>query len=305
MPIKVKWVKYKSYSGCVIRDNVTIYPNPQTNLHMDRAVYLTSLLETAGHFGVVQSYDSCAMSAGLEHNVSVLPRTMEQGGLFPALNFIRMAVPERACPPLISLLGAFKSVGWVLDASGVLRDYKTGQKVSGQAIRNEFTPDNGVVPETGPKWEQAKRWALLYNALFNHSATFHTQIESAKRSLLLGNKAGEISAYKAICGVEYPAILMINVNLTPEQDLAMCVYHSHSVNAPSIARSCLIESKPDNTPAWPKRLVRILGTRKYGNWQDTATGTSRYDRTRIYAKNSGMWPATLFDNSGIMPENVA
>lgn len=301
----VKWVKYKSFSGCVIRDNSTIYPNPNSIYTLDRAVYLTSLLETGGRFGLVQNYDGAAMSAGLEHNVSVLPKTMEQGGLFPALNFIRMAVPESACPPLTSLLVAFKAAGWVLDAAGVLRDYKTGQEVSGQAIRNEFTPDNGTVPEAGPKWEQAKRWALLYNALFNHPATFHTQIESAKRGLLLGNKAGEIAAYKAICGVEYPGILMVNVNLTPEQDLAMCVYHSHSVNAPSIARSCLIESKPDNTPGWSKRLVRILGTKSYGNWKDTTDGSSRYDRTRTYAKNSGMWAPELFTgDNAIMPENV-
>lgn len=305
MPIKVKWVKYNNYSGCVIRDNTTTYPNPNSIYLLDRAVYLTSLLETGGKFGMVQSYDGAAMSAGLEHNVSVLPKTMDQGGLFPALNFIRMAVPESTCPPLVSLLGAFKSAGWVLDATGALRASTGGQKVSGQAIRNEFTPDNGVVPETGPKWEQAKRWALLYNALFNHPATFHTQIESAKRGLLLGNKAGEISAYKAICGVEYPGILMVDVNLTPEQDLALCVYHSHSVNAPSIARSCLIESNPDNTPAWPKRLIRILGTKAYGNWKDTTTGGSRYDRTRIYAKNSGMWAPELFSgNDAVMPENV-
>ena len=301
----VKWVKYKSYSGCVIRDNSTLMPPTQSIYHLDRAVQLTSLVEVGGKFGVINSYDGAAMSAGLEHNVSVLPKTMDQGGLFPALNLIRMAVPESTCPPLTSLLAAFKTAGWVLDAAGVLRVSTTGQEVSGQAIRNEFTPDNGVVPETGPKWEQAKRWALLYNALFNHPATFHTQIESAKMGLLLGNKAGEIAAYKAICGVSYPGILMVNVNLTPEQDLAMCVYHSHSVNAPSIARSCLIESSPDNTPAWPKRLIHILGTRAYGNWKDTTNGSSRYDRTRTYAKNSGMWAPELFTGpSAIMPENV-
>jgi hypothetical protein len=301
----VKLVKYKNYSGCVIRDNSTTYQNPNTKVHMDRAVYLTSLIEVAGKFGIINSYDGAAMSAGLEHNVSVLPKTMEAGSLFAAINFIRMSVPESTCPPLTSLLVAFKSAGWVLDASGVLRDYKSGQKVSGQAIRNEFTPDNGVVPETGPKWEQAKRWALLYNTLFNHPATFHTQIESAKRGLLLGNKQGEVAAYKAITGVENPSVLVVGTNIKPEQDLAMCVYHAHSVNAPSIAKSCLSDSKPDNTTAWPKRLVYILGTKSYGNWKDTTTGSSRYDRTRTYAKNSGIWTPELFvGNNAIMPENV-
>ena len=296
---------YRIYSGCVIRDNSTTYPNPNTTVHMDRAVYLTSLLETAGRFGVVQSYDGCGMSAGLEHNVSVLRNTEEPGSLFGAINFIRMNVKESDCPPLTALLSAYKDVGWLLDASGVLRDVKRRQKISGAVIRNEFTPDNGTVPETGPKWEQAKRWALLYNALFNHPATFHAQVESAKRGLLLGNKQGEVATYKVITGVDDPSALVAGTNITHEQDLAMCVYHAHSVNAPSIAKVCLSDSKPDNTSDWPKRLIHILGTKSYGNWKDTTTNSSRYDRTRTYSKNSGIWTPELFTGvNAIMPENV-
>lgn len=300
-----KFVKYKSYSGFLIRDNCTPYSKPETLNHMDRALYLTSLVEVGGKFGLVQSYDGAAMSAGIEHKIAVLPRTLDQGSLWEMLNDIRVGVPLSSCPPLEKLLNAFKKVGWTLDSAGVLRDSQTGSKITGRAIRNEFTPIDGKVPEQGSFNDKARDWIILFHELFNHPATFHVQIESAKKFLLLSNKVIETEAYKAIRGVQNPSILVVNQNMTEEQDLAMCVYHSHSVNAPRPARDCLTLSKPTNLKDWPKRFLRILGTKSYGAWKDTVDGNNRYDRTRLLAMKSDLWSERLFVGpNAIMPKDL-
>lgn len=300
-----KYVKYKSYSGFLIRDNCTPYVKPQTLNHLDRAVYLTSLVEVGGKFGLVQSYDGAGMSAGLEHKIAVLPRTLSQGSLWGMLNDIRAAVPLNTCPPLEKLLNAFKKLNWTLDSVGVLRDSQTGSEVSGKIIRNEFTPMDGKVPAQGPMHDKARDWIIMFHELFNHPATFHVQIESAKKYLLLSNKKREIEAYRAICGVQNPSVLKVNSGINQEQDLAMCVYHSHSVNGPAPAKSCLDESRPNTDKDWPKRLIRLLGTRKYGSWKDTIDGNNRYDRTRLLAMKSDLWNESLFVGpNAIMPKDL-
>lgn len=298
----VKHRTWKNYAGCLINDVYTVYKKPVSKMHMDRALYLTSLVEVGGKFGLVQSYDGAGMSAGLEHKIAVLPRSLEQGSLWGMLNDIRIAVSPDGCQPLRMLLEAFTKCGWTLDSAGVLRDSKTGSKVSGAVIRNEFTPVDGKVPQSGPQWEKAKYWAELFNALFNHRMTFHVQIENAKKSLIASNKVIETAAYRAICGVENPSILIVGQNITEAQDLAMCVYHSHSVNGPAPARSCLETSRPDNTVDWPQRLLKELGTKKYGKWADTKDNDNRYDRTRILATQSGLWSLETIEKN--MPKDL-
>lgn len=301
----VKHRTWKNYSGCLINENYTLYPNENTNLHLDRALYLISLVEVGGKFGLVQSYDGAAMSAGLEQKIAVLPKSLSQGTLWGMLLEIKTAIKESDCPPLKKLIKALSDVDWFLDNAGILRHKNSGAEVTGSEIRNQFTPPDGKTPSSGPEWEQAARWATLFNELFNHPATFDIQISSAKKSLLLTNKASEYTAYKAVTGVENPSILVVDKNITKEQDLAMCLYHSHSVNGPVPAKDCLKNSRPDGSRAWAKRLIRLLGTKKFGAWADTTDGSNRYDRTRILAKNSGLWDESLFVGpDAIMPENL-
>lgn len=300
-----RYVKYKSYSGFLVRDNCTPYSKPQTLNHIERAIYLTSLVEVGAKFGLIQNYDGAGMSAGLEHKIAVYPRTMKPGSIWAVLGDIQNAVPRSTCPPLERLLNAFLKVGWILDSAGVLRETKTGSVVSGEAIRNEFTPMGGVVPPSGPLHEQSKQWIMMFHELYNHPATFHIQIESAKKFLLSSNEKNEIAAYKTICGVNSPSVAKVNVHLTQEQDLALCVYHSHSVNAPRPARDCLTLSKPSPDKEWPKRLLYLLGTRKFGNWRDTVDGNNRYDRTRLLAMKSDLWSTELFTGTdAIMPKDL-
>jgi hypothetical protein len=304
--IDVKHRVWKEFSGCLINTESTVYPNPNSKNHMDRAVYLTSLVEVGAKFGLINSYDGAGMSAGLEHKIAVYPKNLSaQGSLWGLLNDIRSAVPLDDCAPLKELLDAFKRVGWTLDSAGVLRDSKTGVRVHGEVIRNELTPPGGKVPKTGPNWEKAKQWAVLFNKVFNHPATFHSQVEAAKKGLLLSNKAVESDAYKKITGVSNPSVLIVGENITPEQDLAWCVYHSHSVNGPAPARDCLRLSIPSTSKDWGKRFLKIIGSRSYGKWKDTKDGNNRYDRTRVLAMGSGLWDASLFSGpNAIMPKDL-
>lgn len=177
----VKHRTWKNYSGCLINENYTLYSNENTNLHLDRALYLISLVEVGGKFGLIQSYDGAAMSAGLEQKIAVLPKSLSQGTLWGMLLEIKTVIKESDCPPLKKLIKALSDVDWFLDNAGILRHKNSGAEITGSEIRNQFTPPDGKTPSSGPEWEQAARWATLFSELFNHPATFDIQISSAKK----------------------------------------------------------------------------------------------------------------------------
>jgi hypothetical protein len=97
-------------------------------------------------------------------------------------------------------------------------------------------------------------------------------------------------------------------DLSDEQDLAMCIYHSHSVNGPAPARTALkaaLAKAPARTDQFPATLVRLLGTSRYGRWHDEpGEKNNRYDRTRGAARKSGLWDARHFAKGGIMPVDL-
>jgi len=300
---KVKWARYKSWSGCRISSGVKWeLSDEQKQQHMYRAMFLTSQLETFGKFGPVNSYDGAGISAGLEHNIAVYPKYMKQGPLWKNLRELELYAP---CDPLHKLWEALKSDNKYIDQSGVLRNYSSGAETTALEIRNMVAPPGGRVPKSGENWEKAKEWAVLFHDLYVNPATFEVQVNSAIRALVAGNGRNEAAAYKTTIGKEHPSAIRFQKDISVEHDLAWCVYHSFSVNAPGKARRVLSSSDPDNTKEWPGRLVRDLGTTRYGNWHDTVEGRSRYDRTRNAAMRSGMWPNELFVGStAIMPKNL-
>lgn len=300
---EVRWAKYKSWSGCRISSGIKwVLTTEQKEQHMYRAMFLTSMLETFGKFGPVNSYDGAGISAGLEHNIAVYPKYMKQGPLWKNLRELELYAP---CDDLEKLWLALKDENTFVAQDGVLRDYNTGAEISAQRIRNIVAPPGGRVPKNGPSWERAKVWAELFHNLFSNPATFDVQIKSAIKSLVSGNGKNESAAYKATVGVEHPSVLGGFEDISEEHDLAWCVYHSFSVNAPGKARRVLSGTRPDNKKDWPKRLIRALGMSKYGRWHDTTDSRNRYDRTRISAKNSGLWSQSLFVGpAAIMPKNL-
>jgi len=276
-------VKYKEYAGCKIDGTVPV-PKPASNLHMDRAFYLTALIE-APTYGSVQSYDGAGMSGGPLHNIAVQPKSMEQGSLFALLRHIEVNTVNP--PDLLDLWAAYNKQNWAVTQNSVLKNKKTGNTVSGVEIRNTFTPFNGTVPQDGPQWEAAKTWALLHHKLFAAPATFDAQKSYAINWLLQTQKDVESLFYQG----RDPRTL---TDLSPEEDLAMCVYHCYSVNAPAPARDELVKTLGKSTQGKPfaVALLAHLAANTFGNWE------VRYTRTRNAALASGLWPKNLFAGTG-------
>lgn len=299
----VLWNQYKTWSGCKITGVKKFeLNNDKKKLHMWRAVWLTAQVEGGGLFGTVQSYDGAGISAGLEHKIAVLPGSMKQGSIWKLLRRMEVECP---CDSLERLWDALKAENMYVAQNGSLREHNTGRLISAQEIRDLVSPPGGKVPKTGPNWDKAKRWAILFHELFADAATYSTQINSTIEYLLENNKDNEEEAYEVSCGVRHPTVLKYGENISSELDLAWCVYHSFTPNAPGKAKERLADSRPDGTKEWPARLIRTLGTTNYARWHDTSDGANRYDRTRLAAMRSGFWPEELFVGpNAIMPKDL-
>ena len=307
---EARWIEFHDWAGIVVNGTADV-PKPTTDLHMDRAFYLTSQLE-APHFGSVQSYDGAAMSGGPLHSIAVLPKSMAQGDFFKLLRHLEVATPTSTA--LQALFRAYAGKGWAVARDGKLRDSRTGTDISAQVIRDTFTPTNGKVPKTGPLFEQAKQWALLHFAVFSDATTFAGQRDYAIGNLINTRKADEQLFYKqmnlntlrvwtaVIAEDAHIADDEYNNHLTLQEDLAMCMYHAHSVNGPSPAAEVLKAVLPHHQrgTAFAKRLIHDLGKKKYGRWEDTADGKNRYDRTRDAALASGLWPRDFFIGTDVL-----
>jgi hypothetical protein len=283
----VTWVKYKEYAGCKIAGTVPV-PKPTSNCHMDRAFYLTAMIESPT-YGSVQSYDGAAMSGGPLHNIAVQPRNLVQGSLFALLRHIETNTTHPA--ELLDLWAAYSEQGWAVTQNAVLKSKRTGNPVSGAEIRDTFTPHDGNVPSSGPQWETAQRWALLHHRLFAAPATFDAQKQYAINWLLQTQKDVESLFYQG----RDPRTL---TDLSPEEDLAMCVYHCYSVNAPAPARDELVKTLNESKKGKPFAIALLshLAANTFGNWE------VRYTRTRNAALASGLWPKNLFaGTSAIFP----
>lgn len=305
--IDVDWIKFRDHSGARIKGTVEV-PLPQTNRHMDRAYYLTAKLE-APKFGGVQSYDGAAMSGGPMHNIAVYPRYMKQGSMFPLLRYLERHV--HGSKALRELWKAYKDASWYIAQDGKLRGYSSGAEIKGLAIQNEFTPYRGRVPRRGWRWKQAKQWALLHHELFADPDTFSAQREFAIKYLIDTQRHRESKFYRQFS--EDISALPANIGAKEEndylsgpEDLAMCVYHSFSVNGPAPAKNKLLRTL--NTykrgKGFAYLLIWLLGTSGYGRWHDTRDNRNRYDRTRYHARKSGLWPAEYFAADGFMPPNL-
>jgi len=300
------WFTLNGYSGILLPGAVPISLADFAPLvgaapvaHMDRAVWLTSQVE-APKWGTVQGYDGAAMSGGLLHNVSVLPKTVAQGDLFGLLAKIFEYVDAKGAAnvPVTNMRQALQAKGWTVARDGVLRN-ASGLKVSGQDIRNEFTPPDGKVPRQGPQFDQAMRWAMLFHNLFSDPGTRRAQIDYAALWLARGKSDLEMSVYRKFAvGLDTPVHLPSTMLPVPV-DLAMCVYHSFSVNAPATAAECLEQAMALVDPSataekFATALLRRLGKREFGKWTDKpGDGDDRYDRTRKAVWASGIWDTTL------------
>jgi hypothetical protein len=301
--VQVFWKTLSNWAGAATggTDKFELTNEEDKKNHMMRALWLTAQVEGGGKFGCINSYDGAGLTAGLDQKIAIYPKPMTQGSLWVLL---KKMVQHSPCVEIDNLLTELKKENMGLMKDGSLRHTTTGALVPADKIRNLFAPPGGRTPKTGPEWEQAKKWATLFHEAFANPITFKVQVDEAISDLISGGKSFESAAYKATVGVEHPSVLTYEDNINAEHDLAWCVYHSFSVNAPGKARERLQASNPDNSQVWSKRIIRVLGTTKYGRWHDTVDGANRYDRTRAYAMNSGLWPNSLFVGpTAIMPRD--
>lgn len=294
--MNIRRVKYSVYFGFVARGNKNwdFLNEPQDSKlrHIRRALWLSAKVENNATFGTVQSYDGCGMSGGLEHQVAVYPRNLSsQGTIFKTINTF-------PAPTLQRLTRELTGIGWEINPNtGMLVNKTTGKMITGEEIRDEFTPVSGVVPASGPFFERGKIWIEIFAELFSDPRTFEAQILAGEQRI--GSfDALERNVYgtRLSAGSNIPKNLKCTVDVNNDEDLALCVYHCFKVNAPAVARTCLKATAPYNDNLWPQRLINTLAIKQYGNWD------TRYKKTRSIAMNSGLWPQELFGQGGIMPE---
>ena len=273
--------------------------------HMVRAAYLATKLESP-QWGSIQSYDNAGISAGPFHWIAHYPRNGKQGPLFGLLRAIEVACPDFILSNVWTMLEA---EGWYVAMDGKLRSTENGDLIGGKKIRDVVAGPKGFVPAKGAGRERAESWALAFHELMCRDETKRPQTQYAIEYLTRGQHVLEGQAYRAMTDLSEDADLgAIRIEgsgpqISLEEDLAMAVYHSHSVNAPSPAASCLRSALPSlkgvNPGSFPKRLIRALAKKKYGAWD------RRYTRTRLKAQSCGLWDKSLFvGKSAIMPAKV-
>lgn len=344
---KVVWKKYRSFSGPVVKGLVEMdAPSPgDRTSHVARAFDLTGRVETGARHGAIMMADGTAVTAGLDQHIAVYPRALahedynaknDQGGLFKLLR--RMETVDGGTIYQSQLQQVWSIFGGLLDAyvsqDGWLRylddatvvvgkkriQVKAGDMVHGALIRDRLTPVGGKVPKSGEGWEIAKHVAVVVSQFMANSDGFKAQIEFGREHLVKRTKRRKINvgtkgdksfrdleelAYRGdvtACSLE---------DMDESLDLALCVYQSHSVNAPAIANKALARAcaRRDRRGAsdgdFARHLISLLGNSTWGRWDDDIK-FGRYQRTRSAALKSGLWSRSLFVGaSAIMPKDLA
>jgi len=316
----MKRVTFGKFAGVRVGGKIRMEDVNDNSLHLDRASWLTAQVESGGKFGTVINYDGTGMTAGMHQAIAVYPKALDdgvkandQGPLWKLMNRI-WSLPDTV--ELAAVRDPFvehmDKCGMILSPEGKCLDVHTGKLLSGKAIRKIFTGDaGGVMPVSGPGRKQTEVWARLFHKLFACPDTFMTQlrygtehfVKRAKRTKLRFCKVAPLKT-TTIQEACYPCELpMVDSEVcSPELDLAMSVFWSHNVNAPSKAlkRICRAHDLTKLPEDFPRILLKTLGDTKYGRWYRGIKG-GRYQRTRTYAKK--IWPSNLFVGAdAIMPK---
>jgi hypothetical protein len=335
---------FRSYSGPVVygtKDEE--FPGDERS-HVDRACWLTEGVETGHRVGSCFAADGTCHTIGRGQHIIVYPRELanedwnakdDQGGAGKLLRDIEINAVDLDEPGHVpnqnveALWAAFKAEGWYLAQDGTFRwiedgqakvkgrwmDHKAGDLVHGAVLRDAITPIGGKVPKTGSRWETARRWAALFHAVMSDPDFAHCQWRFERHHLIDRVRTRKIQTnprrrrqtlQQALYGSVLVENVVVNRDISPDLDLALCVLHSHSVNAPAIAYRKLVESlkatgyKPATDVSqvvFARDLLRRLARAKYGRWnEDIENG--RWQRTRKRAMETGWWPLEFFRSPG-------
>lgn len=343
---KAVWKQYRSFSGPVVKGTVEMAELSfgDRSSHVARAFDLTSRVETGARHGAIMMADGTAVTAGLDQQIAVYPKALahedynaqnDQGGLFKLLR--RMETVDGGSIYHDQLQKVWSIFGGLLDAyvsqDGWLRyldddlvvvgkkriHVKAGDLVHGARIRDVLTPVGGKVPKNGVNWSIAKHVALVISEFMSNSDGFKAQIEFGREHLVKRTKRRKINvgtkgdkSFRDLEQLAYDGdVTACSVEHMDEAlDLALCVYQSHSVNAPAVAnkalaRACARRNRRGVSDGdFAKHLISLLGNSKWGRWDDDIK-FGRYQRTRSAALRGGLWSRSLFVGpSAIMPRDL-
>lgn len=316
-------IKFHDYAGVRIAGK-KLSPAPG-HRHIDRASWLTAMVESGGKFGTVISYDGTGMTAGIHQAIAVYPRGVtpvdhnpknDQGPLWGLVQRCQ-GTPGIWLDIGDNLARMIAERGWQIVA-GELRDKFSGKLITGHVIRGHLTGDpDGVMPKKGACRADAEVWAKAFSDFFSDPRTFPLQLQWGEDKLIkkvtrlkLRHSPQKYYRGKTAQEVFYGEDLYVGttfaLDLEPCFDLAMCVWLSFMVNAPAIALKhlCKVISvyNTDGVEAFSKALIERLGNARWGRWDDDIVN-GRYQRTRRFAKK--VWPSELFvGKNAIMPKNL-
>lgn len=321
------------YSGPVIYGTNAI-KFPMNPPHVGRAYWLTGQVETGNKMGSIMMADGTGFTIGIDQHIAVYPKELasedfnaadDQGSAWLLLTAI-----EVAHGPISRLWKSLEREGWYIAPDGSLRwigngkakvsnrwvEYQGGDLVHGAVIRDTITPKGGVVVKDSREWETAKKWAELFHFLTAHESTWVIQRQFGinhlihrvrTRKLRLAEHRRKSTMQQAVYGDADIGNIHLRTTLGVELDLALCVFHSYTVNAPSVAFKILERSiittgwhpinigKEAYTIPFAKDLLRRIKMSKYGRWD------KRWVRTRKAAMDVGWWPDELFKRpTGLM-----
>ena len=327
--MKIQHKKIGKYQGPVIISTET-FPQPiglKANNHVERAYWLTCEVECGNKIGSVMMADGTGFTIGLDQHIAVYPKQLDkedfnakndQGSAWALLTAI-----EKANGPVEYLWESFKQKGWYVSLDGKLRWLNSGQHklqgktmahfggelVHGALIRHAITPTNGVVQKTCER-NIADQWATMLYELTSDKNTWNAQHNFGILQLINRIKNRQIHfdltdswfTLQDLVYAKEPVYMTLSSSIGDELDLAMCVFHSYTVNAPSIAFRIMTNVFQSYNPKhagrqrFAKNLLIAIKNQDYGNWKQ------RWKRTRQAAINTQWWPLWLFDGpSAIMP----
>lgn len=327
MKIKTSKKQWKEYTGYLavpdLRQEVTLPLDPKYNYlakhsALDILVYVIAKLE-GPVWGAVQNYDGVGMSAGILHNIAV-QRNGQQGSLGPLLRRMEPSVTQYDAGQ--QLWAFLRNSGIYVAHDGKFRDIADGKIISGPRLLTCLSGHPKGKPSTKQELAQSRLAAETFSRAFCYAQaeqrsyaldwvlgsyreeeTFLThRLFGGGRDPIEDKRAAEIQAWLILPRdpEDFGAL-----KGTPRGDalMALVTYHAYSVNAPGMAKKIMdrilyaardVEQPKD----LPKKLIRALGTAKYGKWADTPNGANRYDRTR---KALQEFP---FFNPSIMPVDL-
>jgi hypothetical protein len=324
MTTRVNFKSIGKYTGPVIY-GTEVVKQPSGPFHAGRAFWLTGQVETGNRLGSVMMADGTGFTIGIDQHIAVYPKELasedfnaadDQGGAWALL-----AALEVANAPVKMLWEAFKMRGWYVAPDGTLRwisggthkvqnrklEHRGGDLVHGAVIRDAITPTRGNVVKPCEK-ETARDWALMLHELTSAPSSRDVQVAFGVKHLCNRVRTRKLRVVEhhrrgTFQQAVYGSADIETIKLTDlgdHLDLALCVLHSYTVNAPAVAFELLTEALNErDIEKEPERFATVLlakiKAKKYGFWD------KRWERTRKAAIEVGWWDGALFKRpAGIM-----